>query len=361
LSPSATPIGSASQLENDFTNLVIGVHAYGCGISSPLETWYRFLVQPDPYDSIVVGSDGLARWSGVDATIIRQRHDFLRPDSLVLIVDLSDKDDQEIDVRSFGGQGYKFLDQAFQPPRGTSICATEPDSPSCTSCAYATAATKADPNCQTNGGVYSAADDPGFYIGTRTIHMQQKYGLEAQFPIGRYVLGLTSPKVPDRDHEYPAGANCYEGGIGTMACSNAPATSIDTSALNCTNPLFAATLPTGASNALDPTTLCNVAGSGGTRTANLIFYAHIGGIPHQLLQSNPGDATGLCSLATPATDCPQKDTLLPTDWVSILGQGWETVPTPAAVTNPNQFNYNGIDPHMIEAFNPRPGIAALTS
>jgi hypothetical protein len=355
LAPLATDIMVATQLETDFTNLIIGAHFYGCGIESQLESWYRFLVQPDPYGSIVVGTNGLAQWSGVDATIIQQRHDFLRPDSLVAIIDLSDENDSEIDVRSFGGQGYKFMDQTFQPPRGTAICQTAPDSPMCTSCAYGT--NKTDPSCMTNGGVYTAANDPGFYINVRHVHMQQKYGIVPQFPIGRYVLGLTSPTVPDRNTEYPPNANCYQGGIGTMACSNTPSTSIDASALNCTNPLFAATLPTGlGASAQDPTTLCNVAGSGGTRTASLIFYAHIGGVPHQLLQSKPGDATRLCSATTPAADCPQKDTLLPTDWVSILGQGWETLPTPAALTNPNQYNYTGIDPHMIEAFAPRPTI-----
>ena len=32
--------------------------------------------------------------------------------------------------------------------------------------------------------------------------MKQKYGYEAQFPIERYVLGLSSPTVPDRSGEY---------------------------------------------------------------------------------------------------------------------------------------------------------------
>ena len=105
-----------------------GAHYYGCGIESQLESWYRFLVQPDPYDSIVIDGSGHAQWSGVDATIIKQRHDFLRPDSLVAIIDLTDENDSEIDVRSFGGQGYKFMDQTFQPPRGTSHCAATPRS-----------------------------------------------------------------------------------------------------------------------------------------------------------------------------------------------------------------------------------------
>jgi len=36
--------------------------------------------------------------------------------------------------------------------------------------------------------------------------MQAKYGLNPQFPINRYVNGLTSGTVPDRTGEYPSGA-----------------------------------------------------------------------------------------------------------------------------------------------------------
>jgi hypothetical protein len=351
LMPVATDIMTAAQLESDFQELIIGAHFYGCGIESQLESWYRFLVQPDPYLSIAI--DSQAEWSAVDATIIQQRHDFLRPDSLVAIIDLSDENDSEIDVRSFGGQGYKFMDETFQPPRGTSACESGPGDPECTSCAYG-GATTSDPNCMM--GPYIATNDPGFYINVRHVHMQQKYGIVPQFPLGRYVLGLTSPKVPDRTTEYPSGANCYQGGIGNPACG--VTTNIDTSKLNCTNPLFAATLPDGSE--LTPAALCNSAGAGGQRTPGLIFYAHIGGVPHQLLLSKPGDETGLCPTGSNPADCPQKDTLDPSDWVNILGQGWNSPPT-NGTTNPNQYNYTGIDPHMVEGFGPRPGLVTLST
>ena len=96
--------------------------------------------------------------AGVDATIIKQRHDFLRPDSLVAIIDLTDENDSEIDVRSFGGQGYKFMDQSFQPPRGhVGVRGYPRFEPACTSCAYG-GATASDPNCKANGPVHPAAE-----------------------------------------------------------------------------------------------------------------------------------------------------------------------------------------------------------
>jgi hypothetical protein len=346
LTPPATPLTSTTTLESDFAQLITGVHFYGCGIESQIETWYRFLIQPDPYDSISTAG-GQAKWVGVDKTIIQQRHDFLRPDSLVAIISLSDENDSEIDVRSFGGQGFSFMDEGppageFQPPRGTSACLTDPASPDCTSCAYSTATTRNDPNCKK--GPYTNENDWGFYINVRHVHMVQKYGIDPQFPLQRYVLGLTSAEVPDRDHEYPPGALTYHGG-----------TAGDPDDLNCQNPLFAASLPDGTD--LSPATLCNTGAGAGPRTPNQVFYAHIGGVPHQLIQTTPGetDAQGnvLCAATTPAQDCPQKDTLNVADWTKILGQG------PATGGSP--YDYTGIDPHMIENYDPpRTGTAYNT-
>jgi hypothetical protein len=326
--------GAAGTLEGDFALLVEGVHNYGCGIESQLETWYRFLVQPDPYASITITSGGVAQWTGYDQTIIQQRHDFLRPDSLVAIIVLSDENDSEIDVRSVGGSGYLFMDTGFNPPKATGACATNPLSSMCFSCLTSNATTASDPNCKKGANTYSAQNDWGYYINVRHVHMPQKYGFSAQFPLQRYQLGLTSPKVPDRNHEYPSGAGSYQGG-----------TNGDPGDLNCLNPLFAATLPNGSN--LDPAVLCQATGAQGPRSANLIFYAHIGGVPHELLQAKPGvekDSAGnpICKMGTNPADCPQKETLTVADWTHILGNGVATGGSP--------YDYTGIDPHMIEDY-----------
>src|ERR1700722_9111820 len=213
-SAGAPAITASAQLNTDFADLVEGVAVYGCGIESQLESWYRFLIQPDPYDSITI-VNGQAEWVGVDQTILQQRHDFLRPDSLVAIIVLTDENDSEIDVRSFGGTGYKFMQNDFTPPRGTAICETDPSDPSCTLCSGATAT---DPSCAL--GPYTLETDWGFNANLRHVHMKQKYGTDqVQFPIQRYVLGLTSPKVPDRSGEYPAGAASYQG-LTNLDCTN---------------------------------------------------------------------------------------------------------------------------------------------
>jgi hypothetical protein len=331
--PSAPENGvtSAAILNESFQDLVVGAQAFGCGIESQLESWYRFLVQPDPYFSITTtkNSDGLpiASWSGVDITILQQRADFLRPDSLVLIVVLSDENDSEIDVRTIGGIGVNWLDADFQPPRGTSECATDPGGAACTSCAFNTAPT--DSQCETEMGVYEDSDPPNWAYNDnlRHVHMKAKYGLDLQFPINRYVVGLSSQTVPNRSGEYPAGAMYYQGGLNS-----------DPADLNCVNPLFATNLPTTATGPDDPT-ICNLTpNTVRTPASNLVYYAHIGGVPHELLTetSDAGTVT-------------VKETLAPGDWQAILGQ------------DPENFNYAGIDPHMIESYQPRPGIGVQGS
>jgi hypothetical protein len=321
--PFAPPIADPAQLQTDFQSMVTGANAFGCGIESQLESWYRFLVQPDPYASLALssGTSGTAQWVGVDTVLLAQRADFLRPDSLVAVIVLSDENDSEVDVRSFGGTAWNFMSTTFHPPRGTSICATSPNDPGCTSCAFGKNAT--DPQCMMPG--YSSPEDWGYDLNLRHVHQKQKYGVSVQFPIQRYVLGLTSPKVPDRNGEYPAGATSYQG------LTN----------LDCTNPLFAAALPAPPPG-VDPSKwqptadeLCNL--PQGNRSPGLVFYSHIGGVPHQLLQENPADPGSR-----------QKASLTDADWTLILGK------------DPLDYDYTGIDPHMVESYQPRDSVAVPT-
>ncbi len=316
--PTGVPaITSSATLISDFSDLVGGIQWFGCGIESQLENWYRFLIQPDPYATLALNSKGLAQWVGVDTTILQQRKDFLRPDSLVTIIVLTDENDSEIDVRSLAGQGYLFMSTAFDPPCGTSACASNPGSASCQSCQKGST----DPGCTATNCPYTNPDDWGFDLNLRHVHMKAKYGLDPQFPISRYVNGLTSTTVPDRTGEYPSGANSY---VGTN---------------DCTNPLFAAELPDPKSlatdiattiSAADAKTLCKL--TPGTRATNLVFYTIIGGVPHQLLHFDPTSAAN--------------SELTSADWVKILG------------TDPDTYNYAGIDPHMVESQTPRNGTPA---
>ncbi|MBS2016665.1 MAG: hypothetical protein JST00_27525 [Deltaproteobacteria bacterium] len=332
--PPTPPIGDLTKLQKDFQDLVVGVDQTGCGLEAQLESMYRFLVQPDPWVKVTV-NNGKANLgdpkSEVDTELLQQRADFLRPDSLVAIVMLTDEDDSSADPLSIGGQGWAFMANQFPgstvfradgktttAPRGTSACKTNPGSKDCTSCGFAATCNQGDPACQKirndpecakNGGYYGPAEDQ---LNVRFHRMKERYGIDPQYPIKRYVDGLTKTKVPDRTVEHVIRPNgVIEEYSGTAKC---------------TNPLFAAKLPRGQGDEI-----CNLPVSR-TRGPELIFFAVVGGVPNQLLYGDINDPVGT--------------RINPPQWSKILGK------------DPANFDFSDIDPHMIQSTSARQGIPA---
>ena len=226
------PTGNIDALGEAFKELVVGVGQRGCGLEAQLESVYRFLVQPDPWTRIHVSADTRKASYGppdqVDVELLRQRAAFLRPDSLVAVILLTDEDDSSADPLSFDGTGWVFGDDQ-RVSRGTSACASAPASPECTSCELvqtcnasdpACAKLKSDPACATSGGLLAASEDS---LNVRFHEMKRRFGVDPQFPVSRYVDAFTKTKVPRRASEHERGAY--------------PAKP------DCTNPLFAAHLP----------------------------------------------------------------------------------------------------------------------
>ena len=202
-------ITDPERLRTDVADLVSGVHDDGCGLEAQLESWYRFLIQPDPYVSIRLDSTKRTYMAGVDETILKQRRDFLRPDSLVAVLMLTDEQDASVDPLEISGQGWAFLTNMFPgstvfrqdrksttAPRGASVCASAPDAPECTSCGFAATCAPDDPGCQAlkndascsnNAGYYGATEDD---LNVRFHHMKRRYGVDPQFPITRYTKGV---------------------------------------------------------------------------------------------------------------------------------------------------------------------------
>ena len=314
----------------DFAALVIGTQQYGCGLEAQLESWYRFLIQPDPYDSIALIDDPMggqkrATYVGVDEILLKQRHDFLRPDSFVAVIMITDEEDSWSDPMVLGGRGWTTRAQQFPGsqsglmPRATSACdapidpmnptTTGPNSPNCTSCGFAGNMANGtpiadDPNCKISCGnncvgYYTFKEDN---LNIRYINdMKRRYGFDPQFPVSRYVRGLQSATVPDRDGEHPGGSAFYKGNA------------------NCTNPLFAVSLPTDAK-----ADLCHLAP--GPRNPSLVYFGLIGGVPWQLLADDNGVA---------------KTALSDGDWEAIIGR------------DPEHYDLTGIDAHMLESYLPR--------
>jgi hypothetical protein len=314
---SSAPGGDVDALVKDAQDLVNGVGQTGCGFEAQLESMYHFLSAPDPWSSIVLNANQQAEYKDVDNVLLAQRAAFLRPDSIVSVILLTDEDDSNVDPLSLDGQGWAFVANQFPgsqvfrsdgktttAPRGTSACAVDPGSPDCTSCGLAQTCNpsdaacqkiKSDPNCLKNGGYYGPTEDQ---LNVRFFHMKERYGIDPQYPVERYIAGLSNAKVPAGKDEH-GDKGVY---VGTPSCRN---------------PLFALSLPKKPGD-----DLCNV--PRGARPPEFVIFTLLGGVPNQLIAGAP-------------------------DWTKIVGE------------NPDKYDLGGTDPHMLQSILPRPTLPGPAS
>ncbi len=295
-------------LTETFTNMVSAVEQSGCGFEAQLEAAYRFLVDPEPYESIRLERQGemeFAKLEGIDNTLLEQRAAFLRPDSMVAVIILTDENDASV---IDGDQGYYMLStvDATAPsgnsvsvpilPRATSACKSNPNDSCCFSCG----------RTDEVKGCPSPADDPecskdwaaaGDIPKGNLLAYQPKavFGEDFRYGVDRWVRGFTQYAVPNR------------------AGKDVP------------NPLFIDTRCQGSSACALP------------RRADLVFVAGIVGVPWQDIAKDPADpGKGFLS----AKDLTEKGV-----WDVILGDPNASPPRPPK------------DPFMVESVAPRTGLA----
>jgi hypothetical protein len=111
----------------------------------------------------------------VDAQLLAERRDFLRPDSLVAIILLSDENDCSIKEYSqfFYASTLKNPNGTqFHLPRARSECAIDPNDPCCKSCAQSQGDCPDDPTCVDGNGDTRSLDetaDPRSTLPTKPI------------------------------------------------------------------------------------------------------------------------------------------------------------------------------------------------
>lgn len=239
----------AAGLISTLTSMVVGVGEFGCGYEAPLEAAYRFLVDPEPYLSIAGGVT-----EGVDETILDQRKAFLRPDSLVAVILLTDENDCSLRQDQIGD----FMVDSPIMPRPRSECATDPDDPCCKSCIEDPGDCGGDGGCEVPG-CQDAGTCPGnFYpedgsgepedfesdVRTRCADQKRRFGLDFLTPVDRYVNAFSSTLInPGKLDLAPDGKNDVQ------------------------NPLFTDLQDLGRP----------------VRQSDLVFVAGIAGVPWQLI------------------------------------------------------------------------------
>ncbi|MBW2457640.1 MAG: hypothetical protein JRI68_24260 [Deltaproteobacteria bacterium] len=299
-----TGAAATDEMIQTLSEMVSGVGEVGCGYEAPFEAWYRFLVEPNPHASITV-VDGIAQLEGTDQQLLAERGQFLRPDSMLAVIMLTDENDCSI-----RDGGYNFIvaqnkNGSFHLPRPRAACATDPNDPCCRSCAQ-----PPGDGCDTSQdecdlGNLEPIDDS---INLRCFDQKRRFGVDFLWPIERYLTGLTAQTVADRD--------------GAVV----------------KNPLFTDLNPDD-----DNATL---------RDPSLVFIAGIVGVPWQDIArrdaaGKPDLLAGLDTDGNPVGGFQSGEELEHNrTWELILGD-------PATQTAPT-------DPLMIESVDPRSGIHPVT-
>lgn len=273
MSPPGT--NDALQMAKDIASMVVGVGQIGCGYESQLESWYRFLADPEPYQTISV-VNGVATPMGIDTFLLQQRASFLRPDSMLIIVQLTDENDCSINESGQYFMAAQLRQGAtpFRMPRPRAECATNPADPCCKSCGEDRGNCPVDPTCTGPGGQIAMLSDTEDSINLRCFNQKRRFGIDFLYPVDRYVNALTQPTIANR--------------AGNLVA----------------NPIFS--------------NLSGAPGNAPVRDPGLVFVANISGVPWQLIARNSNDLTQGYKNADELTGS--------SAWDVVLGNGF-TPPT----------------------------------
>jgi hypothetical protein len=190
---------NAQTLITNFQAQVSAAGETGCGYEASLESWYRFLIDPDPPAEVVREGD-ITVVKGRDEALLAQRREFLRPDSLLAVIELTDENDCSIMDE---GYGWYPAQGDIRMPRSTSTCETDPDDKCCRPCnaqepngpVAGCAPVAEDASCKINGGAHEAATDD---INARCWQQKRRFGMDLLHPTRRYVDGLKNRVIRDR-------------------------------------------------------------------------------------------------------------------------------------------------------------------
>jgi hypothetical protein len=210
--PSSTDAGHADLglLASDTASQINAADERGCGYEAQLESWYRFLVDPEPVTTVDRTEDTAETIRGdTNIIVLAERQTFLRPDSVLAIVMLTDENDCSI-LDENGSQGWLTSykggtepnAQLWHMPRATSICETDPSSPCCQWCSDGGNPKRPascpnpddDPACQA-GVILPLYEDS---MNMRCFHQAQRFGIDLLYPYQRYVEALTATQIRPR-------------------------------------------------------------------------------------------------------------------------------------------------------------------
>jgi len=195
----------ADGFASDTAAQLTAVDEKGCGYEAQLESWYRFLVDPSPIATSTNDGQNAVR-GAVNSVVLDERARFLRPDSAVMIVMLSDENDCSI-LDENGSQGWLVgykggagSGNNWRMPRATSACAQNPDDPCCRPCASGFPVAAGCPTddqdvaCKQSNSLKPNEDS----MNLRCFQQKQRFGIDLLYPTSRYVAALQAPMIDPR-------------------------------------------------------------------------------------------------------------------------------------------------------------------
>lgn len=258
----------------EFSNFIMAAGDHGCGFEMVMESWYRFLIDPQPTVDVYMENLAPNFRGAVDTTILEQRKRFLRPDSLLVVLMLSDENDcsmkdQGLDVYSWLAMRSAAGSRMW---RGSRACESDPNDPCCFSCMLGTTDAKCqqqDPECKFEGAdaQLTLIEDP---LNMRCRMNKRRFGYDFLFPPSRYVNALTQTTICPQQSYGNLDCSCAEAKAKGLECQPGPSV---------TNPLYAL---------LDP----SYTPSGPVRVGpDSVLLAGVVGVPWQDLARDPSATT----------------------------------------------------------------------
>jgi len=198
------------QLSAGARRMLSAAGEHGCGWEHSLESWYRFLVDPVPYRNLervvcpgsvssslncvrpAVGPDDRIL---LDETLLTQRQAFLRPDSTLAIVMLTDENDCSLQV---GNQTWVVVNIEDTRPmfRASSICEQDPNDRCCYICPLLPPdGCAVDPVCTADANNINRLPPERDGQNLRCFDQKRRFGLDFLYPTQRYVNALTQPTL----------------------------------------------------------------------------------------------------------------------------------------------------------------------
>jgi len=200
---------SLDSLARDTAAQINAAKEHGCGYEAQLESWYRFLVDPEPVTTMSnTGDNGALSMRGdTNVVLLAQRQAFLRSDSVLAIVMLTDENDCSVSdendsqgwlVSYKGGTGANAT--LWHMPRATSACDTDPSSPCCHPCNNGVVPgcpldDRDDEACQAGGVTLGLNEDS---MNMRCFNQKRRFGVDFLYPVQRYIDALTKTQIRPR-------------------------------------------------------------------------------------------------------------------------------------------------------------------